>query len=297
MNLNQLKYFYTVCIYGSLSDASEYLYISQPSLSSAIKGLETEFGITLFNRRHQGMELTKEGKVLFERCSDILNRTDQLENIMKDLGNERSRLRLGVPPMIGSLILPYIYRDFCNFNPDITLEIFEGGRNELLDKLSDNYLDMIFLIHNNFLNTKFMSTKVSRLEIVCCASKNNIIAKHKSVTPQLLKNTPLVLFENSFFQTEEIKKWFACEGINPNIILQTKQLSTMLSMISSNVAAGFTFRQLTETNKSFIAIPTEKSMYVDASLVWKKNSYHFGCMEKFKKYVNDKNPFEFIKLV
>ena len=46
MNLNQLKYFYTVCIYGSLSDAAEYLYISQPSLSSAIKALENEFGVS-----------------------------------------------------------------------------------------------------------------------------------------------------------------------------------------------------------------------------------------------------------
>lgn len=297
MNLNQLKYFYTICIYGSLSVASEYLYISQPSLSSSIKSLEQEFGVSLFNRRYKGMELTAEGKRLFEMCKDILSRAEQLENIMKDLGNERNKLRLGVPPMIGSLILPYIYRDFCQLHPDITLEIVEDGRSSLLGKLSENYLDMIFLLHNNPLDAKFASTKVSRLEIVCCASKDNAIAQHKSVTPQLLKNTPLVLFENSFFQTEEIKKWFACENVTPDIILQTKQLSTMLTMISSNVAAGFTFRELAKTNESFVAISAKAPMYANASLVWKKDYYYFGCMEKFKKYVDDKNPFEFIKQV
>ena len=291
MNLNQLKYFYEVCVCGSLSEASKYLYISQPSLSSSIKSLEKEFGVSLFNRRYKGMELTTEGKRLFEMCKDILSRTTQLENIMKDLGNERTKLRLGVPPMIGSIILPYIYRDFCQLHPDITLEIVEDGRSSLLDKLSENYLDMIFLLHNNSLDEEFASTKVARLEIVCCASKDNVIAEHKSVTPHILKNTPLVLFENSFFQTEEIKKWFACEKITPNIILQTKQLSTMLTMISSNVAAGFTFRELTKTNEAFIAIPTKNPMYADASLVWKKDSYYFGCMEKFRKYVDDKNPF------
>lgn len=291
MNLNQLKYFYEVCVCGSLSEASKYLYISQPSLSSSIKSLEKEFGVSLFNRRYKGMELTTEGKRLFEMCKDILSRTAQLENIMKDLGNERTKLRLGVPPMIGSIILPYIYRDFCQLHPDITLEIVEDGRSSLLDKLSENYLDMIFLLHNNSLDEEFASTKVARLEIACCASKDNVIAEHKSVTPHILKNTPLVLFENSFFQTEEIKKWFACEKITPNIILQTKQLSTMLTMISSNVAAGFTFRELTKTNDAFIAIPTQNPMYADASLVWKKDSYYFGCMEKFRKYVDDKNPF------
>ena len=291
MNLNQLKYFYAVCIYGSLSAAAEYLYISQPSLSASIKSLEKEFGVSLFNRRYKGMELTPEGKRLFEMCKDILSRTEQLEDIMKDLGNERNKLRLGVPPMIGSIILPYIYRDFCQLYPDITLEIVEDGRSSLLDKLSENYLDMIFLLHNNSLDEKFACTKVARLEIVCCASKDNVIAEYSSVTPHLLKNVPLVLFENSFFQTEEIKKWFAREKVTPNIILQTKQLSTMLTMISSNVAAGFTFRELTEANKSFIAIPTKTPMYADASLVWKKDSYNFSCMEKFRKYVDDKKLF------
>ena len=292
MNLNQLKYFYAVCIYGSLSAAAEYLYISQPSLSASIKSLEKEFGVSLFNRRYKGMELTPEGKRLFEMCKDILSRTEQLEDIMKDLGNERNKLRLGVPPMIGSIILPYIYRDFCQLYPDITLEIVEDGRSSLLDKLSENYLDMIFLLHNNSLDEKFASTKVARLEIVCCASKDNVIAEYSLVTPHLLKNVPLVLFENSFFQTEEIKKWFAREKVTPNIILQTKQLSTMLTMISSNVAAGFTFRELTEANKSFIAIPTKTPMYADASLVWKKDSYNFSCMEKFRKYVDDKKLFQ-----
>lgn len=292
MNLNQLKYFYTICIYGSLSDASEYLYISQPSLSAAIKALEKEFGVSLFTRRHQGMELTKEGKMLFEMCRDILVRTEQLENIMKDLGNERSRLRLGVPPMIGSLILPYIYCEFCQFHPDVTLEIVEGGRSELLDKLSEKYLDMVFLLQNKPLDVKYESTKLAQLEIVCCASKDNEISKLQFVSPANLEKMPLVLFENSFFQTEEIKKWFACEKINPNIIMQTNQLSTMLTMISKNVAVGFTFKELTEANQNFVAISTKSPIYVDASLVWQKDSYKFSSMEKFKKYIKENNPFE-----
>ncbi len=64
MNLNQLKYFYAVCTYGSLSDVSEFLHISQPSLSSAIKALENEFGIVLFQRNHKGMKLTQAGNIL-----------------------------------------------------------------------------------------------------------------------------------------------------------------------------------------------------------------------------------------
>ena len=294
MNLNQLKYFHAVCVYGSLSEAAECLYISQPSLSSAIKRLEDEFGVTLFRRRHQGMELTEEGKALFEMCGDILTRADRLERVMKDMGNAQSRLRLGVPPMLGSLVLPYLYREFCDAHPNITLEILEGGRDELIEKLSDHALDMIFLVHNNALDAKFGSAKVACLEIVCCASQENEIASLQTATPQRLQETPLVLFENSFFQAEAIKKWFARERITPNIILQTEQLSTMLTLIANNAAVGFAFRQLTETNPAFRAIQIEPPMFADVSLVWNKNSYRFECMETFKKYFREKKPFDLV---
>ncbi len=292
MNLNQLKYFHTVCIYGSLVEAAECLYISQPSLSSAIKALEKEFGVALFNRRHSGMELTSEGKVLFEMSKDILSRADQLESTMKDIGKERSVLRLGVPPMIGSLVLPCIYRDFCVLHPEITLEIVEAGSNELLNLLSENYLDTILLLRNNAFDSKFDFQKIATLEIVCCASKENPITRHKYVTPDVLKNSPLVLFENSFFQTEKIKKWFADAEITPNIVFQTKQLSTMLAMISENVVTGFTFRQIAETSDAFAAIPTKEPIFAEVSLVWKKESYRMKSMENFRSFLSKSNLFD-----
>ena len=294
MNLNQLKYFYTVALYGSYSEASEYLYISQPSLSSAIKSLEEEFGVTLFKRHYRGVKPTAEGRILFEKCKDILSRTEQLENIMKDFGNERNKLRLGVPPMIGSLILSHIYRDFRAMYPDITLEITEDGRDELLNKLSENSLDMVFSIDNNSLDDRFSSMQVANLEIVCCVSKNAPLAKCKSVTPQMLKDVPLVLFEDGFYQTKEIKRWFSCEKVSPEIILQTRQLSTLLTMISSGIAAGFVFRELCGTNENFVAISAENPIYAGTSIIWNRDSYCLGCMEKFKNYLSTNNPFNLI---
>ncbi len=291
MNLNQLKYFYKICQCGSLSEAAEYLYISQPSLSTAIKSLEKDYGVVLFNRTHSGVQLTPEGKVLFEMCKDILARTDQLENVMNGFGNERKKLRLGIPPMIGSLIVPEIYKNFSNHNPDINLEITEAGRSELLNKLSENLLDFVILLQNTTLDIIFSSKNIGKMEIVCCCSKENPISKNKNVTPDILKNIPLVLFENSFFQTEQIKKWFASQNVEPNIIMQTKQLSTMLSMISHNVAAGFAFKEIAETNSNFAVLPCESPMWADVCLVWNKNSYNFNSMEKFKKYINLNNPF------
>jgi len=291
MNLNQLKYFQAICTYQTASAAAEYLHISQPSLSNAIKELEQEFGVTLFHRRHRGMELTAEGEVLLKLAKDLLNRAEHMEQVMHDLGSERKKLRLGVPPMIGSLLLPYIYREFLAENPEIQLDITECGRHELLDRLSDDFLDMVFLPHNRVLGQEYSMLQAASLEIVCCASKESKLADMKTISASDLADAPLVLFKDSFYQTEEIKKWFALSGIKPNIILQTEQLSTVQSIISHNAASGFLFRQLIEASTDLMPIPTETPIFVNVSLVWKSDAYFFNSMKKLRKYILEKNPF------
>lgn len=291
MNLTKLKYFQAVCRFLSISDAATHLHISQPSLSNTIKELENEFGVSLFSRHYRGVSLTPEGQILYNLSNDILGRTEQAEHIMKDLGNGRKQLRLGVPPMIGSLILPYIYGEFLTENEDLELQIIEGGHQELVQMLAKDYVDMIFLSHGGVLDADFASIEISDLEIVYCHSENQAISKGKSVTPDHLKDIPLVLFEDSFFQTGKIKEWFQRANVTPNIILQTKQLSTMLSMLSSNLATGFVFKALIDKNPNLYAVPLEPALHVKVSLAWKKEAYAFHSMEKFKKYVIEQNPF------
>ena len=105
MNFTQLKYFEVICSCGSVSKAAEVLHISQPSLSMAIRELETEYGVFLFKRHHKGVSLTPEGETLLALSRDILTRVEDMTAIMKDLGRGRKILKLGLPPMIGSLFL------------------------------------------------------------------------------------------------------------------------------------------------------------------------------------------------
>ena len=111
------------------------------------------------------------------------------------------------------------------------------------------------------------------------------MAEYTAVTPQSLENVPIVLFENSFFQSEEIKMWFEVKNIKPNILLQTKQLSTMLSMISHDIAAGFMFRELIDTSHEIVPVPLSEPMFVDVSLVWKKDAYLSSSMKRLREYI------------
>lgn len=291
MNITQLKYFRAICTYHSMSSAAEFLHISQPSLSNAIKDLENEFGVVLFHRHHRGMTLTGEGEALLKVTEQILSDMDQAENLMKGLGKGRMQLRLGVPPMIGSLILPDIYRNFLQNAPGVSLQITEGGRQELMQKLREDLLDMVFVSHSGPLDRDFSYITVAQFPIVCCAAKTNPLSHLQKVRPEDVAKTPVVLFDDSFFQTKKIKKWFSDSGITPKILMQTEQLSTILTIISSEIAAGFMFRQLVEANPKLVAIPTEYPILADISLVWKKENHLSDAMNKFTEYLKRQKPF------
>ena len=289
MNLNQLKYFHAVCTFQSVSAAAEHLYISQPSLSNALKSLENEFGVALFVRRHQGMELTNEGRMLYNMCTSLIENATQIENVMLNLGKKRKTIRLGIPPMIGVLFLQDIYKTFLKENPDIELKITEGSQQELLQKLSADYLDVAILPHKRPFEQTFAFKNITSLEIVCCVCKNNSLSNLESICPSDLKDIPVVLFEDNFFHTEEIKKWYLKENLTPNILLQTSQFSTLLNMITKNFSAGFMFKSLVEANSDLVSLSLESPIYTSISLVWKKDAFSFGAVTKFKEYINKLN--------
>lgn len=290
MTLLQLKYFTAVCSHGSVSAAAENLYLSQPSLSAAIRELEQEFGVPLFRRHHRGMELTPEGAKLFSMAQSLLAQSEQTQRLMAELGKGRKVLRLGIPPMIGSLLLPRLFRDFLPTHPEVTLTITEEGRRDLLTRLEEEQLDMVLLPHDRPLQPSLSCLPVGQVETVCCVCGGHSLAALDHVRPEDLSHTPLVLFQDSFFQTEVIKDWFARAQIRPHILLQTRQLSTLQSVVASTNAAGFLFRPLLEGQSRLLPIPLAQPVTTQVSLVWNRQSAHFSAMELLRDFLSGAAP-------
>ena len=291
MTFLQLKYFLAICEFGTISAAADYLHVAQPSLSLAIKELEREFGTRLFHRTHRGMFLTSEGELLLNMGRDIMDRTEATEKIMKEVGSNKKTLKLGVPPMIASLILPILYRDFLLQNPDINLDITECGKEEMVKKLLENDLDIALISHNKFPNADLNFLHIDTLEIVCSSSLCNPISQKSILSPKDLADVPLVMYKDGFFQSGEIKDWFSNQLIEPNILMKTNQLSTLTKLISSDTAVGFLFQKLAQTESNITAIPLHPPITAQISLVWKKQNFHFEAFQRFKSFLQHTNLF------
>lgn len=114
MNLLHLKYALEVAKAGSLSKASETLLIATPNISRSIKELETDLGITVFERTAKGMELTAEGEELMEYAKSILGQIEQVEAYYKNGTPKKQKFSVSVPRA------SYISDAFAEFSKSLT---------------------------------------------------------------------------------------------------------------------------------------------------------------------------------
>ena len=98
VNILHMRYAVEVARAGSISRASETLYMNQPNLSRAIRDLEGTLGITLFERTARGMVPTPEGEVFLERARRILGEIDEMEAFYREETHVKQRFSACVPP-------------------------------------------------------------------------------------------------------------------------------------------------------------------------------------------------------
>ena len=278
MKLQQLRYFCAACRMRSLSRAAESLHVSQPSVSMAIRELEREFGVSLIARRYQGFALTEEGTALWEMAESLLRHADHVQAQMQALGQRRRPVRLGVPPMIGTVLLPRLYREMDRRCPELLLETEELGTKTLLLDLRENVLDLAFVSHHESLEPDFDALPITTLEIVWCARRSHRLAGQASIAPAQLEGEPLVLFQTGFSLRELVTDAFEKAGVVPRVLHTSEQLSTVESLIRSGTASGFLLRPLACGDASLAAIPLTPPVCVQVSLVWRRSRKPFRDM-------------------
>lgn len=146
MTLLQLSYVLELNRQKSFSKAAKMLKISQPALSLQIGKLEKELGIKLFNRTALNVELTNEGEIFAERCAEVLQMVDNLQNLPIELENEpKGILTVGIIPTLAPYWIPLFIDDFQQKYAEINVKIIEMKTEDIISSLKSGAIDAGFL--------------------------------------------------------------------------------------------------------------------------------------------------------
>lgn len=145
MTLNELKYLVELAKEKHFRRASENCFVSQPTLSIAIKKLEEELDVTLFERRKNDVLITPIGQQVVDLADEIIQKTKAIKQLTRDEQSQTTELKLGVIYTIGPYLLPHLISQFHQKAKNIRLSIEENYTHELAKKLHSGELDVIIV--------------------------------------------------------------------------------------------------------------------------------------------------------
>ncbi|WP_217598010.1 LysR family transcriptional regulator [Cohnella sp. GbtcB17] len=216
MTLQQLRYIIEVANRGSMNEAAKRLFISQPSLSNAIKDLEEELRITIFERTNKGISLSKAGAEFLGYARQVIEQAELLEN--RYLGAKPAPQHFSVSTQHYAFAVNAFVQLVREHGQDeYELALRETKTHEIIQDVKSQRSEIGILYINDFnakvikrllrdANLKFTSLFTAKAHIF--VSVNNPLAKHKVVTIDQLDDYPYLHFEqgeyNSFHFAEEI---------------------------------------------------------------------------------------------
>lgn len=289
MTLVQLKYFTTVCQYGSVTCAAEVLHVSQPSVSSAIRDLEEQFQVNLFHRVNKKMILTEEGHTLWTKAAIILEQTTTLEAMMQDFGGCRKNICLGVPPMIGTMLFPAMFDEFHEVYPDINVSITEHGSRKIRELICGEKLDVAIAIADKEKDKEFHVLPLHKTRLQFCVSKSHKFHLYKVLNLSELDGERLIFFKEDSIQKELLTRKFTALRIEPNIVLESEQLYTIIKMVEKGIAGAFLFHEIAKAEPGIVGIELEEPIAMDICLIWKKDRYIYGDTVKLIQFMKNRN--------
>ncbi len=241
-DLELYKVFCEVVKYKNISKASEKMYITQSAVTQSIKKLEDSLGGMLFYRKSKGVELTEEGKNLYEYIKDSMETMNNAENLFsKYIGLEKGKIRIGGGnSLISSLILEPLM-EFMKEYPNIEISINNGLTTSLMQKLGNGELDIVVL------NLPYTSKTHSNVEITPLKKSTYSFFASK----QYLEEHPLKDFSNlekhifilpksPSSKKKILDDYCIEEGIEINPTYEISSSSIMKKMVLNNIGIGFT---------------------------------------------------------
>ena len=244
MKIIQLEYFCAVCRYHSITQAAQKLYVTQPAISNAIRELEKEFSVSLFSRTKNHIVLTKEGEAFYQKASVLLDNIHETTSKLYDLGKQVAPIRIGIPPLLSTVFFPDMLTAFYKKYPDTPVELFEYGSVRAANLVLEDTLDLALVNLNFYETNKLNSCQLLSDQLVFCVSREHPLVKEKSVSVEMLKDEPLIMYNTDSVQNQTLLSIFDSIKVKPHVILNASQLYTIQAFVQKNLGGAILYSKI-----------------------------------------------------
>ena len=196
MTLLSYEIFQTILDQGSFAKAAQVLHLTPSAISHSISSMEEEIGFPLFIRSKNGVRLSSAGEEINPYIQKIVASEDALKQAvaqMKGLGT--GKVNIGCINSVCLAWIPDIIRSFGEEHPQITVEIYQGSYNDVVEWVRNGTIDLGIVSEAASDGLPF--TELMEDDLVAVVPRGYMPESTKSITPEDLKDQPFVIQQDS----------------------------------------------------------------------------------------------------
>ncbi|WP_158883578.1 LysR family transcriptional regulator [Amycolatopsis anabasis] len=239
MTLQQLRYFLAVARTRHFTRAAAEMTVAQPSLSTQIRALETEFGTPLFTRVRGNIALTEAGEALLPIATRILADVDAAGLEVAELrGLRRGRVRLGATPSLCVSVLAEVLSRFHHDYPGVRLIVEEGGSRDLTGALVRGDLDLALITGAVPADPVLTTTPILREDLVLAAAVTRTGLPANRIRLTSLRELPIVMFRRGYDLRETTLDACREAGFEPKLVVEGGEMDAVLRFVEADLGVA-----------------------------------------------------------
>lgn len=285
MDVRLLRVFVEIARQKNFTRAAEQLSMAQPAVSMALKKLEEELELTLFNRKDKRVNLTAEGEVFLAHAHRILEQCESARQQMLELkGLLRGEVRVGIPPMMSSYYFPRVIKEFQRRYPELKLSVYGEGAARIQRMISRGEIDM-GVIAGADVREDLTSRRFLREEILACVPKGHPLEGREKVSLEEFFAHRLILFKEGYFMRELIDDLAQETGRMPEAVIETNMFSLVRSLIREGMGISTFLRMVVSGDPDLVGLSFDPPLYLDLHIAWKAEGYLSRANQAFVEFL------------
>lgn len=242
MKLQQLKYLLAIVDNGlNITAAAERLYTSQPGVSKQLKLLEEELGLQLFTRKGKSLGgITPAGHQVIERARIVMQEVENIRSLASDyFHEEEGTLSIATTHTQARYVLPDVIREFRSRYPKVALELHQGTSEQIADMVAANEIDFAIATGSRDLFNDLLLVPSYHWDRKVLVPKNHELASlERKISLHDLAQYPLVTYVFSFGGQSSLKRAFADEGLEPDVVFTARDADVIKTYVRMGLGVG-----------------------------------------------------------
>lgn len=229
INLKHLRYFWAVASYGSITKASEALYLTPQTISGQLRDLEQSIGGKLFEREGRNLVLSETGRMVFSYADEMFQLGLELQDVLdgKTPGTQIT-VKVGVAMIVPKLLAYRVLEPVLQMGESISLICHEAPLVDLLADLSVHKLDAVLSDSpiNPSLNIRAYNHSLGESGITFFSIPRHAKKLQKNF-PENLDDFPFLMPSSSSSLRRNLENWFDQQGIKPRVVAEFEDRALM----------------------------------------------------------------------